>query len=213
MLERRRRELEEITEIEKSLENRLKLCLSLIAIDGQVLSSVDNVVSTGDITALSPQALRVWLEDTGLAHVKGLVGDLSGHDLDEAEQSLLTAAGLTFSDAAQLLLNAHCLVFRVPKPDGVLSWGADEVKQWIEGHKKPAFEPLLSLGWTGPALAALRPMDLASHLPQAPDRKDFLNLVTELRRADAAAKAPAQQWVGKWNPHTPICQATYMTQG
>ena len=184
--------------------------LGIIHVCTQTLDSLTDCLSVSGLEDLRGDAFKEWLFDIGLGKLQTALKDIDGATLTMLNVSDVMENGVSFNDAATLLLCgyiAHCKLgddcaFTPPR-DSVLSWDNKQTANWIKSLDAP-FTSLASIGWNGAALCSLSPPNVVKASEgalKALDAVKFIGLVRKMRNETDGDKAT---WVAKWSGATSI---------
>ena len=204
-----KRDLEEM-QTEESREYWIQMkrhseLLGIINDCTKTLDSLTDCLAVSGLENLCGDAFMEWLCDIGMSKLQTELKDTDGVSLTMLNVGDVMDNGVSFSDAAALLLRGYIAHFKLgedrgfsPPRDSVLSWDIKQTANWIVSLDAP-FSSLFTSGWNGAALCSLSPprvIEASKGKLNAADAVKFIGLVRKMRSETDGDKAT---WVSKWS--------------
>ena len=187
----------------KMMERHNEL-LGIIHVCTQTLESLTDCLSVSGLEDLRGAAFKEWLCDIGMNRLQISLKDIDGATLTLLHVSDVIDYGVTFNDAAALLLRGYIALYKLsddsafsPPIDSVLYWDQLQTANWIKSLGD-RYACLSDARWHGAALCSLSPpriVEAGKGALKAPDAVKFLNLVKAMRNEMDGDKAT---WVVAW---------------
>jgi len=197
------------------MSERHNALLAIIHGCTQVFDSLAHCLSVSGLEDLRGDTFNEWLFDIGMRKLQTALKDINGRTLLMLNASDVMGIGVSFSDAADLLLRGYMAHYKLsdskkcyPPPDSVLSWNEQQTSKWVR-TLGDAYSCLVNAYWKGAALCSLSPprvIEASGGSLKADEAVSFISLVRQMRSKVDGEKAT---WISKWNGSIPIDSQVY----
>ena len=194
----------ESREFNSLIEHR-DMLLGIVHMCTQTLDSLTDCLSVSGLADLRGNAFKEWLCDIGMRKLQTALKDIDGTTLSLFNVSDVMENGVSFIDAAALLLRgyiAHCKLnddsaFTPPR-GSVLSWDEVQTANWIDSLGAP-FTCLSDARWHGAALCSLSPTHVVETSKGALKVADAVKFLTLIKAERGHVDGDKATWVSKWS--------------
>ena len=192
------------------IETRYNALLAIKRDCIQILDGLADSLSVSGLDNIRGDAFNEWLCNVGMRKLQTFLKDIDGHTLLMLNVSDVMENGVSFSDAADLLLGGYMSHYKLsdtkecyPPRGSVLSWNEEQTANWIK-TLDTLYACFSTVGWNGPALCSLSPprvIEASKGTLKAAEAVKFIGIVRQMRIETDGNKAT---WISKWNGSIPI---------